>query len=174
MRWLAALAGVVLSLGCAHGNSVEKVGFDTYRVTCPEVSLDQCLGETASNACDKRAYLVARGISEINARGRSETPDLVMSSEAVIRCAPGRSWGDEAKTLMSATPAAPPVPSAAPPSTAQVKPAPVCIPGSTQACIGAGACQGGQACKADGTGYEPCDCKGSPAAPESAAPMPAP
>jgi hypothetical protein len=25
-------------------------------------------------------------------------------------------------------------------------------------CRGAAACAGGQACKADGTGYEPCDC----------------
>ena len=36
-----------------------------------------------------------------------------------------------------------------------------CIAGETQTCVGAGACAGGQACKADGLGYEACVC-GSP------------
>ena len=34
----------------------------------------------------------------------------------------------------------------------------VCTPGSTQLCVGAGGCQGGQACSADGTGYGECVC----------------
>lgn len=34
----------------------------------------------------------------------------------------------------------------------------VCRPGETQRCIGAGACEGGQACAPDGTRYGPCDC----------------
>ena len=34
----------------------------------------------------------------------------------------------------------------------------VCAPGSTQECVGPGACKGGQACKDDGSGYLPCDC----------------
>jgi len=33
-----------------------------------------------------------------------------------------------------------------------------CTPGASQACVGPGACQGGQVCTADGTGYGPCDC----------------
>ncbi len=33
-----------------------------------------------------------------------------------------------------------------------------CTPGMSQACVGPGACKGGQACKADGSGYGPCDC----------------
>lgn len=33
-----------------------------------------------------------------------------------------------------------------------------CTPGLSQACVGPGACQGGQVCKADGSGYGPCDC----------------
>lgn len=35
--------------------------------------------------------------------------------------------------------------------------APSCTPGSTQACVGPGACAGGQACLA-GSGWGPCDC----------------
>jgi hypothetical protein len=61
----------------------------------------------------------------------------------------------------SATPSAQPAAVAA--TTA---PARLCIPGATQACLGAGACQGAQACREDGGGYLPCDCgTGAAAAP---------
>lgn len=33
-----------------------------------------------------------------------------------------------------------------------------CTPGLSVACVGPGACQGGQVCAADGSGYGPCDC----------------
>lgn len=33
-----------------------------------------------------------------------------------------------------------------------------CVPGTTQACLGPGACEGAQACTPQGTGYGPCDC----------------
>ena len=39
----------------------------------------------------------------------------------------------------------------------------VCTPGSTQECVGPGACQGGQSCNADGTGFAPCECAGGAA-----------
>lgn len=35
---------------------------------------------------------------------------------------------------------------------------PLCVPGQSVACVGPGACQGGQTCKADGSGYEACEC----------------
>jgi MYXO-CTERM domain-containing protein len=37
----------------------------------------------------------------------------------------------------------------------------VCTPGETQACFGDGACQGGQSCLPDGTGWDACTCGGS-------------
>lgn len=40
-----------------------------------------------------------------------------------------------------------------PPATQQT-----CVPGASVACVGAGGCAGGQACKADGTGYAECVC----------------
>ncbi len=33
-----------------------------------------------------------------------------------------------------------------------------CTPGTTQRCVGSGACDGGQSCREDGSGYTPCDC----------------
>ena len=164
MRPAAVLLALTGALGCAHGVTTTKLDFDTYRIKCSDQALDRCLAEAASNACDKRGYFVARGVSEVNVRGRSDAPDMALSSEAVIRCAPSSGWGDQAKELMSggASSAVAPAPAATPaPSAAKVPSA--CTPGSTQACIGKAACQGGQACKADGSGYEPCDC--GPAAP---------
>lgn len=168
MRSVAALVLLTCSFGCAHASRVQKLDVDTYRITCPEASLDRCLGEAANNICDKRAYFVARGISDQNRRGRTDAPDVALSSEAIIRCAPSYGWGDQAKELMAgaATPTQPGTPLSAPsPARALETPAPICAPGSTQACVGAGACQGGQACKSDGSGYEPCDCGPAPATP---------
>ncbi len=34
----------------------------------------------------------------------------------------------------------------------------VCVPNETRICYGPGACEGGQACMADGSGWGPCDC----------------
>jgi hypothetical protein len=171
MRTLPAVSFLLCSSGCAHGIAIQKIDGDTYHITCPELSLDRCLAETANNTCDRRAYFVARGISEVQQRGRSDAPDVSLSSEAIVRCAPGQSFGDQAKELMAPTPGDRAKPAAAPsPPQAQLPaatpaapqaPASVCAPGSTQACVGAGACRGGQACKADGSGYEACDC-GSP------------
>lgn len=36
-----------------------------------------------------------------------------------------------------------------------------CVPGASVACVGPGACQGGQVCLPDGSGYGPCDCGGA-------------
>lgn len=33
-----------------------------------------------------------------------------------------------------------------------------CVPGASVSCVGPGACQGGQVCNADGTGYGACEC----------------
>jgi hypothetical protein len=175
LRLIVPALLALCALGCAHGATVQKLDYDTYRISCAEASLDQCLAEAANNACDRRAYFVARGISDVNPRGRTEAPDFALSSEAVIRCAPGTGWGAQAKELMNgaplpvAAPSVPTAPSSAPP-TAKA-PVAVCAPGSTQACVGSGACAGGQACKADGSGYERCDC--GPAAPPAAPATPA-
>lgn len=43
--------------------------------------------------------------------------------------------------------------------------APVCTPGMSVACTGAGGCAGGQTCNAEGTAYGACDCSGTDAGP---------
>jgi len=46
------------------------------------------------------------------------------------------------------------------PADAAAVPAARCTPGATQACVGAGSCKGGQACLADGSAWDKCDCGG--------------
>ncbi len=75
MRSSIALVVLLLCpLACAHGSTVQKLEFDTYRIACTDAPLDGCLHEAANNACDKRAYFVVRGISDVNSRGTSESP----------------------------------------------------------------------------------------------------
>lgn len=169
---LLALTGVA----CAHGATVEKVRDNTYRVRCGQLSLDGCLAATAGNACDRRAYFVERGISDLNRKGSSESPVITESSEAIIRCGPDTGWGEQGEALMTEAPAkatAPkPKPVVAAPPVVAPKPA-VCAPGSTQACVGVAGCSGGQACVADGSGYSPCDCGPASSVPPSPSPLPA-
>jgi hypothetical protein len=68
-----------------------------------------------------------------------------------------------AATVRSAPPAAP-VP-VAPPA-----PERVCVPGTTQACVGPAACSGGQSCLPDGSGFGGCDCGAASDSPASAQP----
>lgn len=53
----------------------------------------------------------------------------------------------------------PPPKLAAPP--AALPPGKACIPGTTQACLGPGACRGAQACTASGESFGSCDCGGN-------------
>lgn len=55
------------------------------------------------------------------------------------------------------------------------KPPLLCVPGETRSCVGPSGCKGGQACKADGSGYDPCDCGDlASSEPRTVAPAPPP
>jgi hypothetical protein len=87
----------------------------------------------------------------------------VRSSEAIIRCTSG---GRPLTGWDSLTP-----PSAAPVAAAPPPPR-ACVPGTTQACIGPGKCEGGQSCLPDASAFGPCDC--GTLGPPVTAPAPAP
>ncbi len=81
MRSSMALVVLLLCpLACAHGSTVQKLEFDTYRIAGADAPLDRRLQEAANNARDKRPYFVVRGISDVNSRGPSESPDIAFSS----------------------------------------------------------------------------------------------
>lgn len=174
---MVCLALLLCPLACAHSTTVEKIEYGTYRISCSDAPLDRCLADAANNACDRGPYYLVRGISNINNRGPVELPDVVHSSQAIVKCGPKSGLGEDGSAFMAGAPA-PSVsaPTAAP--AAATKPA-ICAPGSTQPCTGSAACKGGQSCKEDGSGYTPCDCGNAAAAPApmtgaGAAPTPMP
>ncbi len=80
--------------------------------------------------------------------------------------------------LSGKPPAPPPEPEDAG-AAADAGPVQVCVPNSTQECVGAGACKGGQSCLPDGSGFTECDCgkkkkKSGGSSAGAAAPAPAP
>ena len=131
-------------------------------------SLDTCVGR-ANDLCGNRGFVVLGGVSRRKLYGAElgQSQVEVREAELDVACADRR--GELPKVLNhNSALALPPRPAeSAPPAEPVATPAPpakpltACTPGSTQRCIGAGACTGGQACLADGSGYAPCDCGSS-------------
>ena len=128
-----------------------------YSLSC-KGPLSDCLHH-AERLCKDEGYTVveARDVRERLGHQSGQSTVLIQKSDASIYC------GKHAPRVpieLKREPA--PAPAAAPPAPAPApappKPAPVCVPGATQACTGPAGCSGGQACNADGTGYDACNC----------------
>jgi len=121
------------------------------------VSLGQCL--TAIEEVCSQGYEVVRAHQDVRIAGPRELTEPTVTSEAVARCRLQPAvFGDSPKP-------APPPSAAAAPTAGQPAPASApsaCFPGATQACVGPGACKGGQQCLANGSAFGPCDCGGAP------------
>lgn len=131
----------------------------SFRIECRK-SLAFCLDELTEDICRDYGYDVVQAKEVVTRNGVEPVNSIVTTSEAVIRCrSSGALIGDAAKT-----PAAAPVAS-------QATPARGCFPGSTQACLGPGACKGAQTCGADGARFGSCDCGGAAATPTPAPPL---
>lgn len=166
--WLVALAISLLSFGCSANQRVQTQHNPdgTIRLTCT-APLQSCLAH-ADAACGGSSYSVISARDQREHFGAETGTSRVelRSSDAVIRCnAPPDEPVHQAAQSAVSPPPAPVVPK----SPATFPNRPVCVPGSTQSCVGPGACKGGQACLPDATGYSPCDC-GLPNAPDPASP----
>lgn len=132
-----------------------------YSLSC-KGPLSDCLRH-AERLCRDKGYTVTEGrnIRDLAGHESGQSQVLIETSNATIYCGASHATRApiELKRETPLEPAAPiataPTPAPAPPAPA---PAPACVPGSSQACVGPAGCSGGQACKADGTGYEPCNC----------------
>ncbi len=164
MRWLAAVQLLLLAACSRQAHVVrlptDEPGVEVYSISCRGVAA-QCR-EKADELCTT-GYEVLRssGVSTEPPRvssapgprstgSRSQRPDW--SGELVIAC--GSAAPAPARDAATAPPA-PPAPALAPDQ--------LCIPGTTQLCLGPAACRGAQACLADGRGYGVCDCGSAPA-----------
>lgn len=167
LAFLMALAGAVAS--CSKNHAVQlKDG--SWQVQC-EDQVERCVRE-AQRTCGSEPYHVISGKQEEKRYGGQNGYQMGAELHTLeFRCGsdPGV-WKlerkDESAPAESETPPPPP-------------PKQLCTPGTTQRCVGPAACDGGQSCNADGTGYSVCDC-GTSAIPSdtgaapvnSAAPVP--
>lgn len=152
--------------GCSSVKAT-RLNDGSFRLRCK--ALSEC-AKRADALCPDQAYSVVSGRSELNVYGgQNGIQTHLTEAELVIQCGPVEQDAQQAPLTHDEQSAgtAPQKPAPRPattPSEAE-KPHLACTPGSTQKCFGAGACEGGQACLPDGSGFGPCDC-GAVRAPE--------
>lgn len=141
---------------------------EIYRITC----------DKRISTCRDKAHEVCAGPYEVlESAGSSVEPERVTSAPGPRSTGPRYQrpkWLGHMVVACGHTPTATTLGDAPPRSSpAPVAPAlprdRVCVPGTTQACLGPGACRGAQACSADGQGYAACDC-GAPSQESTRAP----
>jgi hypothetical protein len=148
------------STACSHGSGKPVRQADGgYSLSCSG-ALSDCLHH-AERLCGDEGYTVAeaRDVRRMLGHEAGQSQLLIAKSNATVYC--GTHAPRPPIELKREPPPAPePAPAPAPKAAA-------CVPGATQACIGPAGCTGGQACAADGTRYEPCNC-GQAATPPTA------
>jgi hypothetical protein len=163
---------------CAcSGAKIRSVGPDTWRVECTN-SMATCAAR-ADELCGDRGYTILGGQSRKEVYGPEGQQIAQELGELLVQCRqhqrPATPETGQARSWRLNPPrSGAPVELAAP---ARRPAEGVCTPGETQTCVGPGACHGGQACMADGSGFQPCDCGtsggGSPAeGPDAGIPIP--
>jgi len=150
MPWCLLLLVMYLS-ACSPSQTKRRVD-GSYAIGCR--TQKTCL-EHAAKICGETGFNIVGGRHDQKVYGTPGNEKVVGKEEIYIRCAKDRledtpdpavgSW----KLERNDAGLAPKNPAAR-----------VCQPGDTQRCIGAGACDGGQACKLDGSAFGPCDCVG--------------
>lgn len=170
---------VFLLAGCG-GATLKQRADGTYSFDCSEQK--RCL-ERASETCGEQGYILVGGKSNKKKYGTPGNELYVGKDEIHVRCnrdrpvdAPDSDQGDwSLRRKKDGAPAASAKPNGEPSAAKEAltkTTSPVCRPGETQRCVGPGACDGGQACLADGSGFGLCDC-GSKSPDANAAPLPA-
>jgi hypothetical protein len=156
-RWIGL--GLLLVSCSSNSGQPTRLPDGSYRFSC-RGPLTDCL-KRADKVCRELGYTVtsARDARELLGHEQGQSQIEVRRSEATIHC--GTTSPPSSAPPQESAPV--PVPKVAP--AAPPEPARVCIPGSTQACVGPGGCSGGQICSAAGTHFEACDC-GPPKAQE--------
>jgi hypothetical protein len=175
MRSLFTLALLLLSACGAPEVQSQRLKDGSWSFQC-ELSMDECVRKVQDN-CPNQRYRILEGSSQTRMRDVPPFEKAYHTSKLRLECN-----NDSGDALISfggdkAAPASSTAPSAVAP--APVSKPPVCGQGQTRECVGVGACKGGQACLADGSGYGVCDCGPAPAPPAtvdvpppSAAPAP--
>ena len=148
------LAAVVVFACAAQNAGRTRLADGSYHVSCKE-PLYRCLA-AMTDLCSRYGYDVVRAKEEKKHYGPSLWEAEYVSSDAIVRCR-------EPEALIGGK-SPPPVPASSglPPASAKAS---RCFPGSTQSCLGPGACKGAQTCREDGAMFGACDCGPASAGP---------
>jgi hypothetical protein len=154
---------LLLACGTAEVQS-QRLKDGSWTFTC-ELAMDECIRRVQEH-CPAQRYRIIEGTSETRLRDAPPFERAYHTSRLHLKC------NDAGADVLISTSGS--TDSSLASVTAASK-ARACGVGETRACIGPAACQGGQACLPDGTGFGGCDC-GSVAPPAAApiAPEPAP
>lgn len=159
-RSRVCLIFAVLSLGVASCGNIKssRVPGGGHLITCSN-GMKDCVGR-AAKLCGDDGYTILKGVSRSKLLGGSSSSYRSMSEIAELEVVCGVVEEEELEGTFQ-LPERTDEPVEPEPDAAAAPPPPACTPGATQKCFGPAACEGGQVCRDDGTGFEPCDC-GSP------------
>lgn len=142
----------------------QRLNDGTLSVTC-RLPMDECV-QHVKDECPYQRFHIIDGASQTQLRDAPPFERAYYTSHLHLQCT-----DSDDKPLFSIGGKTEPVKAAAPAQAA----ARVCGIGETRACIGTGACQGGQVCLPSGEGFGACACGPStPSAPPPAAAAPPP
>jgi hypothetical protein len=156
---------------CSHGVGPTRQADGGYQFSCKGPLVD-CLKQ-AERLCREDGYTVTSGHDRREMLGHEsgQSQVTVRKSDAIVYCGHTAPEDERPAIRLQREEAAPAAALPAPAAPAPAAPTRVCVPGATQACVGPGGCSGGQACAADGSQFEACNCSKSET-PPAAAPSP--
>lgn len=151
--------------GCAT-TKVTTLPGGGFRITCD--GLSDC-ATRAEKICGQKGVSVLAARSNTKILGGTSSNYQVASTTAFLEGVCG-----EPKVL-EAAPGDEEAVYAVKPSEPEAVPnaGRACVPGASQKCFGPGACEGGQACLADGSGFGACECAAAVSPAPAVAPAPA-
>lgn len=142
VRWLSlATSSFLLACGASEVQS-QRLKDGSWQFNC-ELAMDECV-RRAQDRCFNRRFRILEGVSETRLRDVPPFEQAYHTSRLRLACT-----HDGADPLISVGK------TGGPPLQSVSR---LCGPGETRACVGAGACKGGQVCLPDGSGFGNCDC----------------
>jgi len=145
--WLLGIIGLVACAGPEFKQ--QRLQDGSLQIECG-LAMDECV-RRAQDLCNNQRFRILDGTSETRVSDAPPFERASRSSRLHLKCT-----NDGAEPLLSLDR---PAPVSAPPPQST----PVCTTGETRACVGPGACQGGQSCLPDRNGFGACDCGPAPA-----------
>ena len=137
---------------CASSQTKRRVD-GTYAINCR--SQKACL-DHAANLCGDGGYNIVGGRHNQKKYGVPGNEKVVGRDEIFIRCTKDKL--DDAPDPAAGSWKLERNDGGMTPSSKKEAGRQACRPGETQRCVGAGACDGGQVCLTDGSGFGACDC----------------